>query len=67
MMFGMNLSWTRVSHAQSKTGRYSDPVPLLIGYSTISWSLEPFCVIFRGVVLQRVYKTKLDSFKNDEF
>ena len=42
MMFGMNLSCTIMSHAQSKTGQYFEPVPILIGNSTISLSLEPF-------------------------
>ena len=36
MMLRMNLSWNRISHDQSKTGQYFDPVPLMIGNSTIS-------------------------------
>ena len=36
MMFGMNLSQTRMSHDQSKNGQYFDPVPLRIGDSKIS-------------------------------
>ena len=35
MMLQMNLSWNRMSHAQSKTGQYFDSVLILIGSSSI--------------------------------
>ena len=67
IMFGMNPSWNRISHAQSKTVQYYNPVPLMIDDITIYWSLKPLSCYLQNVMLLHVYNTKLDYFNKDFF